>query len=74
MEGQQGQAERHTPALGRRNVIDPWFTGAENWPIVTAVCCREWPVAPIGRMARCGYCGQVPQVIRATTADPVDAT
>jgi hypothetical protein len=30
--------------------------------VVTAVCCREWPVllgAPIGK---CGYCGRVPVI------------
>lgn len=31
--------------------------------IVTARCCRDWPVLAFTRIGRCGYCGQVPLVI-----------
>lgn len=30
--------------------------------IVTAKCCREWPVLAFAKIGRCGYCGQVPVV------------
>lgn len=31
--------------------------------IVTAQCCREWPVLPYARIGRCGYCNQRPRTI-----------
>lgn len=24
-------------------------------------CCRDWPVNPLQRLGKCGYCGQVPE-------------
>ena len=38
--------------------------------IVTARCCRDWPVMMFVRIGRCGYCGQVPIVVGP---DPLEA-
>ncbi len=32
-------------------------------PTVTAVCCREWPVAAFMPMGKCGLCGQRPTTV-----------
>ena len=31
--------------------------------LVTARCCRDWPVSPLGRMGHCGYCGEIPKIV-----------
>jgi hypothetical protein len=36
----------------------------EGWPIVIAVCCREWPVFAAVPLGRCGYCKQRPVIRR----------
>jgi len=33
-----------------------------TYPIVTAVCCRAWPVTPLTPIRRCKYCGERPVV------------
>lgn len=35
---------------------------ARSLEVVTAICCREWPVTPFFGIGRCGLCGQVPVV------------
>ena len=37
--------------------------------LAVAVCCREWPVSPLGRMGSCGYCGEVPVIDPTRTID-----
>ena len=31
--------------------------------VVTARCCRDWPVTPLFNIGRCGYCGERPEVL-----------
>lgn len=26
-------------------------------------CCRDWPLVPLEKIGRCGYCGETPEVI-----------
>jgi hypothetical protein len=33
-----------------------------DFPLVIAVCCREWPVALGQRIGRCGFCGERPVI------------
>ena len=33
-----------------------------DFPLVTAVCCREWPVTYVARIGRCGFCGERPVI------------
>jgi hypothetical protein len=32
------------------------------YPIMTARCCREWPVFAYNRIGRCGECGDRPVI------------
>lgn len=34
-----------------------------------AHCCRDWPVFPLSRMGRCGYCGETPEMNDKTIAE-----
>lgn len=34
-----------------------------DYIIVTAACCREWPIAIPARVGKCGYCGEIPVVL-----------
>ena len=31
-------------------------------PVLTAYCCREWPVYVYYQIRRCGLCGEIPVV------------
>ncbi len=31
--------------------------------ILRGRCCRDWPLQPLSRIGKCGYCGQVPVVL-----------
>ena len=36
---------------------------SRSFPVVTARCCRDWPVAAFMPIGRCGLCGRRPTVV-----------
>lgn len=41
-----------------------------TYPVATATCCREWPVALGVRMGRCKFCGEGPVIAWPQDAQP----
>jgi len=37
-------------------------TPSDAYPLVTAVCCRAWPVTPLAPIGRCKFCGERPVI------------
>jgi len=36
--------------------------------IYVAACCRYWPVLGLNGMGKCGYCGEVPEMVWSTSS------
>ena len=34
------------------------MSGKEKLPVMTATCCRDWPVVPGYSIRKCGLCGK----------------
>ncbi len=43
---------------------------SRSFPVVTARCCRDWPVAAFMPIGRCGLCGDRPAVVTTPWSDP----
>lgn len=59
-------ADNVLDALVRSRVAAHGMTFATD-TMLTAVCCRAWPVLPFATIGRCGLCGERPVVYRYET-------
>lgn len=59
-----GHPDPDDPSWDKTHGCDACCWTPVSFPVLTARCCQDWPVSPLAKIGRCGYCGEVPEMVR----------